>query len=52
MTKKTHQPPVPDKNIGFAKNPAANTIDVKGEGNWPPEPNSPTLQNMPYGRGQ
>jgi hypothetical protein len=46
------QPPVPSKDTGFAKDPAGNTIDVTGLAPFPVQPNSPTLQNMPYKDGQ
>lgn len=47
-----HQPPVPDKDTGYSKNPAGNTVDVTGEAAFPVQPNSGKLQNMPYKDGQ
>ena len=45
-----HQPPVPDKDTGFSKDPAANTVNVA----WSPIVEEPaqSVGNMPYQDGQ
>ena len=50
MDATTHLTPAPDKDTGFSKDPAGNTIDVA----WSPivEEPSNTVDNMPYKDGQ